>query len=148
MKARLQKIIADAGICSRREAERLIAEGEVSVNGEIVKRPGLKIRLSRLSLDVGSDIIFVSVFELPIKLGFRSQSLLKSDPGSFMQPRGARPGWNRKKNRAISDPAICPLARSRSGTCRESASRLILAGVEILLAPHVKIRLSHEASGA
>ncbi len=43
MKERLQKVIASAGICSRREAERLIAEGEVSVNGDVVKRPGVQV---------------------------------------------------------------------------------------------------------
>ncbi|MCX6943831.1 MAG: S4 domain-containing protein, partial [Opitutales bacterium] len=30
---RLQKYIADAGVCSRRSAEALIAQGEVWVNG-------------------------------------------------------------------------------------------------------------------
>jgi pseudouridine synthase len=34
---RVQKIIARAGLCSRREAERLIAEGRVRVNGSVVK---------------------------------------------------------------------------------------------------------------
>ena len=34
---RLSKIISHAGICSRREAEKLIANGEVKVNGEIYK---------------------------------------------------------------------------------------------------------------
>ena len=33
MEIRLQKIIADAGVCSRRKAEELIAEGQVKVNG-------------------------------------------------------------------------------------------------------------------
>jgi len=33
---RLQKLIANAGYCSRREAERLIEAGQVSVNGQIV----------------------------------------------------------------------------------------------------------------
>lgn len=37
---RLQKIIADAGIASRREAEKMIAEGKVTVNGKIVAQPG------------------------------------------------------------------------------------------------------------
>ena len=31
---RIAKVIARAGICSRRDAERRIAEGRVSVNGE------------------------------------------------------------------------------------------------------------------
>ncbi len=39
---RLQKIIAQAGIASRREAERLIAEGRVRVNGERIVLPGAK----------------------------------------------------------------------------------------------------------
>lgn len=34
---RIQKIIAQAGVCSRREAERLIEEGNVRVNGKIAQ---------------------------------------------------------------------------------------------------------------
>ncbi|MZG30459.1 MAG: rRNA pseudouridine synthase [Nitrospinae bacterium] len=40
MKIRLQKIIADAGLASRREAERWIELGKVSVNGEVVTQLG------------------------------------------------------------------------------------------------------------
>lgn len=40
MKQRLQKIIAGAGIASRRKAEALIREGCVTVNGRIVTKPG------------------------------------------------------------------------------------------------------------
>jgi len=39
---RLQKILSQAGIASRRAAERLIAEGRVSVNGERVQTMGVK----------------------------------------------------------------------------------------------------------
>lgn len=39
---RLQKFLADAGICSRRAAEQLIAQGEVWVNGRVAG-PGQKI---------------------------------------------------------------------------------------------------------
>ncbi|HAP67309.1 MAG TPA: pseudouridine synthase, partial [Nitrospinae bacterium] len=39
---RLQKIISQAGISSRREAERLILEGRVLVNGNVVKELGAK----------------------------------------------------------------------------------------------------------
>ncbi|PKN16434.1 MAG: pseudouridine synthase, partial [Deltaproteobacteria bacterium HGW-Deltaproteobacteria-6] len=42
MKERLQKIIAAAGIDSRRHAEILITSGRVSVNGEIVTELGVK----------------------------------------------------------------------------------------------------------
>ncbi len=39
---RLQKVIAAAGIASRRAAERLIAEGRVKIDGQVVRRPGVK----------------------------------------------------------------------------------------------------------
>jgi 23S rRNA pseudouridine2605 synthase len=42
MQERLQKIIAAAGITSRRKAEELIVQGRVSVNGQVVRELGLK----------------------------------------------------------------------------------------------------------
>lgn len=42
---RLQKIIARAGIASRRGAEQLIEEGQVSVNGKVVTELGTKANL-------------------------------------------------------------------------------------------------------
>ncbi len=42
MQQRLQKLIAAAGIASRRHAEELIAAGEVTVNGKIVTELGAK----------------------------------------------------------------------------------------------------------
>lgn len=49
---RLQKVIADAGITSRRKAEELIINGKVRVNGEIVKTLGIKVS--------GNDIVEVN----------------------------------------------------------------------------------------
>ena len=49
---RLQKVIADAGITSRRKAEELILAGKVRVNGEVVKTLGVKVS--------GSDLIEVN----------------------------------------------------------------------------------------
>jgi 23S rRNA pseudouridine2605 synthase len=40
---RLQKVIAHAGIASRRKAEQLIVEGKVKVNGKIVRELGTKV---------------------------------------------------------------------------------------------------------
>lgn len=40
---RLNKYISNAGICSRREADVLIASGAVSVNGEVVTQLGFKV---------------------------------------------------------------------------------------------------------
>jgi pseudouridine synthase len=39
---RIQKILAKAGIASRREAERMVVEGRVSVNGKVVQTLGFK----------------------------------------------------------------------------------------------------------
>ena len=43
---RLQKVIANAGVCSRRKAEDLILQGKVSVNGDIVRELGTKVSSS------------------------------------------------------------------------------------------------------
>ena len=39
---RLQKLIAQAGICSRREAEKIILAGRVTVDGKIIRELGTK----------------------------------------------------------------------------------------------------------
>ena len=50
---RINKALADAGVCSRRRADELIAAGRVSVNGEPVATPGLQVRpgADRLEVD-------------------------------------------------------------------------------------------------
>ena len=40
---RLNKYIADAGICSRREADKLIENGDIKLNGETVNQLGTKV---------------------------------------------------------------------------------------------------------
>lgn len=40
---RISKIMAQRGICSRREAEQYMAEGRVRVNGEVVTQQGTKV---------------------------------------------------------------------------------------------------------
>ncbi len=43
MQERLQKVLAEAGVASRRAAEQLMESGRVSVNGEIVTKMGTKV---------------------------------------------------------------------------------------------------------
>ncbi len=43
---RLNRYIANAGICSRREADELIASGQITVNGELVTEMGFKVKRS------------------------------------------------------------------------------------------------------
>lgn len=40
---RIAKVIARAGICSRRDAEKMIAEGRVSLDGKTVTTPAIKV---------------------------------------------------------------------------------------------------------
>ena len=53
MQERLQKIIADAGITSRRKAEELMVKGRVSVNGRTITELGSKAdpALDRIVVD-------------------------------------------------------------------------------------------------
>lgn len=43
MAERLQKVIANAGVCSRRKAEQMILNGQVTVNGKVVRELGTKV---------------------------------------------------------------------------------------------------------
>ncbi|QYN56571.1 rRNA pseudouridine synthase [Lactobacillus panisapium] len=49
---RLQKVIAEAGIASRRKAEKMIEEGRVTVDGEIITKLGTKVdTFSNITVD-------------------------------------------------------------------------------------------------
>ena len=54
---RLQKLIAQAGIASRRAAEKLILEGHVAVNGQIVTELGTKADPEKDHIKVGGKLI-------------------------------------------------------------------------------------------
>ncbi|MGH1374851.1 MAG: pseudouridine synthase [Alphaproteobacteria bacterium] len=56
---RIAKRIARAGICSRRDAEKLVNEGRVKVNGKVIDSPALNV--------VGEDHIVVNGKPLPEK---------------------------------------------------------------------------------
>ena len=53
---RIAKIIARAGICSRRDAERLIAQGRVTYKGEIIDSPAMKFESEKDILIDGKKI--------------------------------------------------------------------------------------------
>ena len=72
---RLQKIIARAGIASRRHAEDLIAEGHVEVNGVLVTEPGTKA-------DPSSD--HIKVDGKKIRLNTRRIVLMLNKPRGYM----------------------------------------------------------------
>ena len=53
---RLQKVIANSGYTSRRNAEKLISEGRVAVNGDIVTELGVKVNQADIILIDGVEI--------------------------------------------------------------------------------------------
>ena len=57
MLERLQKIIAAAGITSRRKAEQLISNGQVEVNGQVVTELGSKADPERDHIRVGGKLL-------------------------------------------------------------------------------------------
>ena len=61
---KLQKFLADSGVCSRRAGEELIKSGQVSVNGEIAQL-GLRVNPERDVIKVGQKRI-QSKFTKPV----------------------------------------------------------------------------------
>lgn len=58
MKGRLQSILAHAGIASRRASAKLIEEGSVSVNGEVIREKGFRV-------DTHNSKILINGLNLP-----------------------------------------------------------------------------------
>lgn len=54
---RLQKLIARAGICSRREAEKIISAGRVTVDGKIITELGAKADPSKNKIRVDGKLL-------------------------------------------------------------------------------------------
>jgi 23S rRNA pseudouridine2605 synthase len=48
---RIAKAIAATGACSRRDAEKIIAEGRVKVNGKVITSPALNVTDEKISID-------------------------------------------------------------------------------------------------
>ena len=57
MEERLHKLLAQAGIASRRSAEQLIRDGRVRVNGEVVSAMGLKVDPTRDTITFDGKLI-------------------------------------------------------------------------------------------
>ena len=81
---RLQKVIAHAGVASRRKAEQLIIDGKVKVNGQIVTTLGIKVNATDE----------VSVNDVPI---------YQEEPVYYMfyKPRGVITAVEDDKGRAV-----------------------------------------------
>ncbi len=54
---RLQKVLAEAGVASRRACEEIIAQGRVRVNGKIIREMGLKVDPVTAKIEVDGEEI-------------------------------------------------------------------------------------------
>src|SRR5579871_5389201 len=75
MEERLQKILAGAGVASRRKAEELIAAGRVSLNGAVVRELGTKADAERDAIAVDGN---------PLKRGASPVYLLLNKPKGYV----------------------------------------------------------------
>lgn len=83
MLERLQKIIAAAGVASRRKAEELILDGSVTVNGRIVRELGTKADPEKDAIKVGGKLI-----HLPQKKTYIALNKPKGYITSMSDPQG------------------------------------------------------------
>jgi len=74
---RLQKLIAAAGLCSRRAAEQLIVDGRVKVNGRVVRELGTK----------ASPTDLIEVDGEPIGRSLRHRYIMLHKPAGYMTTR-------------------------------------------------------------
>ena len=92
-KERLQKIIAAAGVASRRKAELLIQEGRVTVNGQIVTELGAKADPKHDYVKVDGKLIRPSLQKIYVLLNKPRgviSSVMQNSSRSSSRPAGSR----------------------------------------------------------
>jgi 23S rRNA pseudouridine2605 synthase len=93
---RLQKFLADAGVASRRAAEKLILEGQVAVNGRTVTELGRKVDPVSDSVEVeGNRVrprrkIYIALHKPPRYLSTRSDPLSRRTVLDLIPPDWSR----------------------------------------------------------
>jgi pseudouridine synthase len=81
-KERLQKVMAHAGVASRRKSEKLIQQGRVSVNGQIVTQLGTKVDPNRDEIRVDGQTIEIAARKVYI--------MVNKPPGVLSAMRDSR----------------------------------------------------------
>jgi len=94
---RLQKVLAAAGLGSRRACEQLIAAGRVSVNGDVVHEQGLRIDPSRAvvlvdgeRINVRADLVYLAVNKPRGVLSAMSDARGRPTVGDYVADRPER----------------------------------------------------------
>lgn len=65
---RLQKVLANAGVASRRHCEEMILAGRVKVNGEVVKTLGTKVDPEKDKIEVNSELLKIEAPKIYLML--------------------------------------------------------------------------------
>ena len=80
---RLQKVLARAGVASRRAAEEMIAAGRVSVDGKVVREQGRRVDPERavVHVDGGRVVLRDDVVHLALNKPFGMLSTMSDDQG-------------------------------------------------------------------
>lgn len=97
MEIRLQKILADAGVASRRKAEEMILEGRVKVDGKVIRVLGSKVDPNKSEVEVDGEVIHQQKSKIYLALN-KPRGILStlSDPenrphlGDLLQDRRER----------------------------------------------------------
>ena len=100
---RIAKVLARAGLASRRDAEEWIVQGRVSVNGRVINSPALDV--------TENDVITVDGKPLPP----RERTRL------FLLPQAARPGDDQRRSRRSADGVRRAAARPAARDHRRPA---------------------------
>lgn len=90
MELRLNKILSDSGYCSRREADKIIEEGRVSVNGKTAK-VGMKVK--------ETDIVEFDGATLKMKGAFKKARNMACECPPIINPKSADLRKTSKNNR-------------------------------------------------
>jgi 23S rRNA pseudouridine2605 synthase len=94
---RLQKILSRAGLASRREAERWILEGRVSVNGQVIRKLGSQadpakdsIKLDGKRVKPAASALYFAFHKPPGIITTVKDSRGRPDLSQFLEQLGAR----------------------------------------------------------
>ncbi len=84
-KIRLQKYLSQAGVCSRRQAEQLIKQGRITINGKRTFQLGTKVEPNRDKVCVDAEVVAPDAEKIYIAL-YKPKKYITS----LKDPRGRR----------------------------------------------------------
>ena len=80
---RIAKRIARSGVCSRREAERMIEQGRVLLNGQIISSPAINVTTSDTIAVDGKEIPHIQRTRIVLAYKLDGELVTTSDSKGF-----------------------------------------------------------------